>query len=511
MTGCNIQIDKKLKEKIDGLAESMGADINRVLKKLIEENTVYRNKLDSTIKELQLYKERELEAFVIGDALYDGIHVMDKKGIIVAVNKAFTKMTGVTEEEIIGQSIQVLVDKKLVVKPVGMMVLEQKKQVSSLATINDQKVVVTGNPIFNEQGEVVQVLTVMRDVTELIKMQKQLEYSEKLSKKYLTELNYFRKKEIQKSGLIGQSQCIHQIRELVNQVAQVDVTVLITGETGSGKEVVAREIFKNSPRKNSPYVKVNCAAIPETLLESELFGYEKGAFTGALNKEKLGLFEIANLGTILLDEIGEMPMNLQTKLLRVLQEKEIFRIGGTEPIKLDVRVIAATNQQLEQQVKDGNFREDLYYRLNVIPIRMPPLRSRPEDISLLADHFLKKYNEKYGRDKMIDVSAIGVMEQYQWPGNVRELENMIERLVVVINEPVIDSGHIIKMMDNKKLSSLYFDKSDLSLKEAVELVERQMIEKALAAYGSTHKAARILGVSQPTVVRKAKELGITNN
>ena len=500
----NIKIDDEVKERLDKLMAAGALDAHGALMALIEENNAFKAELE----ELRLYKERELQAFVIGDALYDGIYVMDKNGTIIAVNKAFTKMTGIKEEEIIGKSINVLVDRKLITKSIGMMVLEQKKKVSGLSTINNQKIVVTGNPIFNKAGEITQVLTVMRDMTELIKLQDQLQYSEKLSKKYLNELNYFRTKELHSSGLIGHSSSIGQIKEMINQVAQVDVTVLISGETGCGKEIVAREIFRNGPRKNSPYIKVNCAAIPETLMESELFGYEKGAFTGALNKEKLGLFEIANSGTILLDEIGEMPMNLQSKLLRVLQEKELFRIGGSEPIKLDVRVLAATNQYLEQRVKEGKFREDLFYRLNVIPIRIPPLRSRIEDIPLLADHFLRKYNEKYGKQMLIDMAAIGVMEQYEWPGNVRELENMIERLVVVINEPAICASHILKMLDNKTISSLYFDKSDLTLKEAVNIVERKMIQTALATFGSTHKAAKVLGVSQPTVVRKARDLGI---
>ncbi|HUW64582.1 MAG TPA: sigma 54-interacting transcriptional regulator, partial [Spirochaetia bacterium] len=275
-----------------------------------------------------------------------------------------------------------------------------------------------------------------------------------------------------------------------------------------GKEIVGNEIHKNSPRRDYPYIKVNCAAIPETLLESELFGYERGSFTGAGNRDKLGLFELANYGTILLDEIGEMPISLQSKLLRAVQEKEINRIGSSKPIKLDVRVIAATNQNLEDRVAGGKFRQDLYYRLNVVPIRVSPLRSRLEDIPILANHFVEKYNQKHKAKKRIDILAVDVMQQYNWPGNVRELENIIEQLVVIIKEPEIGPEHIVKIIDSKKLSPSYGDKSNLTLKEAVDAVERQMIQKALKTYGSTHKAAPILGVSQPTVLRKARKLGI---
>ncbi|MBF7083850.1 sigma 54-interacting transcriptional regulator [Desulfallas sp. Bu1-1] len=484
--------------------------------------TKHTIKVDTTVKkndlmiqskifgeELRLYKEKWLEVFLVGDVLYDGIYIIDNNGTVISVNKAFIKMTGITEEEIIGQSVKLLVKKGIFTKPASLMALKKREKISIITNINNQKIVATANPIFNEIGEVVQVLTVLRDVTYLIKLHEKLEYSEKLTKKYISELDYLRKRDLDQSRLIGKSSSISQIKEVINQVAQTDVTVLITGETGVGKEIVANEIQRNSTRKDSPYIKVNCAAIPDTLLESELFGYEKGAFTGAQNKEKLGLFEIANSGTILLDEIGEMPIKLQSKLLRVLQEKEIIRLGGTKPIKLDIRLIAATNQKLEEQVKNGLFRQDLYYRLNVVPIHVPPLRSRLEDIPLLVNHFLHKYNEKYKKDKYVDSSAIEIMQQYDWPGNVRELEHVVERLVVIVTDPEIRADHIIKIIDNKKLPSVYFDKSNLTLKEAVRMVERQMIQSALKTYGSTHKAARALGVSQPTVLRKAKELGVT--
>merc|ERR1711879_347005 len=248
--------------------------------------------------------------------------------------------------------------------------------------------------------------------------------------------------------------------------AKTDATVLIAGETGCGKEVIAKEIHKNSGRKNGPYIKVNCAAIPDNLLESELFGYEKGAFTGALNKNKPGMFEMANGGTLLLDEIGEMPMNLQTKLLRVLQEKEVRRIGSVSSIKLDARIIASTNQDLPALIQRRAFREDLYYRLNVVPIYIPPLRERQEDISILVYDLLAKFNKKYEKAKKFETGAMEVLENYPWPGNVRELGNVLERLVVSDDDLLIRSESINHFL-GKKASTVTTDQKT-TLKEAVE-------------------------------------------
>jgi transcriptional regulator with PAS, ATPase and Fis domain len=307
---------------------------------------------------------------------------------------------------------------------------------------------------------------------------------ERRNEKYLSELNYLRNKYKEDENIVGESANIKKLKELIGYISKTDTTVLITGETGCGKEVFAREVHKRSNRANLPYVKVNCAAIPENLIESELFGYEKGAFTGALNKNKLGMFEVANGGTILLDEIGEMPLNLQSKLLRVLQEKEIMRIGATKSIKLDVRVIAATNQDLP-----------------------PSLRERRDDISLLAYRFLEKFNIKYGKEKSFDNTAMQALEFYEWPGNVRELENVIERLVVVGDNSYITYEDITTVLGKDKIEAGLIN-SKLTLKEAVDRLERELIENALRKYGSTYKAANVLGVTQPTVFRKAKALGV---
>jgi PAS domain S-box-containing protein len=450
-----------------------------------------------------------IDGFALGDELSDGILVSDHKGIILRVNKAYSKITGIKEEEILGQNLQTFIDKKYFSMPVSLLVLKEKRKISAMSTIaaNKKKVLLTGTPIFDNNGEVIQVYTIMRDLTEMIQLKEQLEEKQRENERYYKALKQYQQNKNQ-SKFIGQSIAITNIKKLIGQVSDTDATVLITGETGSGKEVIANEVHIQSSRVDQPFIKVNCAAIPETLLESELFGYEKGAFTGAQQKTKLGLLELAHTGTILLDEIGEMPMKLQSKLLRCIQEKEITRVGGTHPIKIDVRVIAATNQNILNQIKEGTFREDLYYRLNVIHIKLPPLRDRREDIYLLVHHFLEKNNKKYKKEKVFEPEAVDLLADYNWPGNIRELENAIERLVIIGENQFISRENIVHTLGVETPSSVLKNNLILPLKEAVENLEREIILKALQKHGSTHKAAKVLGVTQPTVVRKAKALGI---
>jgi PAS domain S-box-containing protein len=503
------EIDDLLREE---LQELKGINLIEVDETVLNILNCYKSMIEKqqeALENLTKYKERELDAFAIGDAVSDGICLVDNKGVVTAINKGYTEITEIKEEEIIGKNVQDAVKEGYFNNAVSMLVIEQKKKITSLATINqnNKKVLITGNPVFDEKGEVTQVLTVMRDLTELLKLKDKIERTERKNEKYLTELNYYRSKLMKNSNFIGESQKINEIKELISYVAKTEATILITGETGCGKEVVAKEIHDKSNRKDAPYIKVNCAAIPESLIESELFGYEKGSFTGALNKEKLGMFEIANGGTILLDEIGEMPLNLQSKLLRVLQEKELMRIGGTKSIKLDVRVVASTNCDLKEHIKQGKFREDLYYRLNVLPVRIPPLRERKDDIPLLVHAFLEKLNLKYDKQKSFESMAVQSLEYYDWPGNVRELQNVVERLVVMDDNEYISYDSVANIIGKDKVSLSRSD-DNILLKDAVDLLEKEMIERALRKHGSTYKAARALGVTQPTVFRKAKALGI---
>lgn len=503
------EIDDIIKGETNDLQELKTIEVDDVTLKVLNTYRSLLEKQSEAINGLEAFKERELNAFNIGDAISDGICVVDGKGIVKAINKGYTEITGIQEHEVVDKHIQVLLELGLFNNAVSLQVLEQKKKITSLATINNshKKVLITGNPSFDENGEITQVLTVMRDLTELIKLRNNLEEMESRNEKYLNELNYLRNKYKEDENIIGENKDIKKLKELISYISKTDTTVLITGETGCGKEVFAREVHNKSNRNKLPYIKVNCAAIPENLIESELFGYEKGAFTGALNKNKLGMFEVANGGTILLDEIGEMPLILQSKLLRVIQEKEIMRIGATKSIKLDVRVIAATNQDLSELIKLGKFREDLFYRLNVVPIKIPPLRERKDDISILAYRFLEKFNSKYGKDKGFDNTALQALESHEWPGNVRELENVIERLMVVDDNSYITYNDIAIIIGKDKIQSNVINDT-LTLREAVDKLEREMIENALRKFGSTYKAANVLGVTQPTVFRKAKALGV---
>ncbi len=339
--------------------------------------------------------------------------------------------------------------------------------------------------------------------------------------------------------IIGDSKPIREVFEIVDKSACSDSTVMIYGESGTGKELIARALHHNSHRANQPFVAVNCAAIPSELLESELFGYEKGAFTGAANT-RVGRMELANEGTIFLDEIGDMPLNLQVKLLRVLAEREIDRIGGTKPIGIDVRVIAATHRNLEQAIQSGEFREDLFYRLNIIPIFMPPLRERQSDVPLLVDHFLEQFNKKInGRRKSMSPDTMDILIQYAWPGNIRELANFVERMVVLSpgsviapsdlpdkvlgdaprerwkpleeSEPGESAAHALQQ-SLRRTYSVGVPDEGMNLKMAVEEFERELILEALEKTDWVkNKAANLLGLNRTTLVEKLKKMKITRN
>lgn len=464
----------------------------------------------------QVHNLGEFDFREIGDHLYDGIYISDGNGKTLYINKAYTRITGIQPEEVVGKNVADLEKDGLYKNAVTLEVIKQKKQVNSMgeSSRNNSKMLITGSPVLDQDGNVKGVVVIDREITDLLAIKAELELSQQKmkavendKKKSEQEVELLRRQQIS-SNLIGTSPAIKQVIIQIHQVAKLDVTVLITGETGSGKEVVANEIYLHSDRNNGPFIKVNCAAIPSNLLEAELFGYEKGAFTGATASGKMGMFGLADKGTLLLDEIGEMPLELQSKLLRVIQHKELTRVGGTKPIKLDVRIISSTNCDLKELVRQGKFREDLYYRLNVFPIHLPPLRQRGADIEELADCFLAAYNAKYGKSVTIEDSGIEVMKRYGWPGNIRELQNIIERLVIIGEQQASISAEAINGLLN--ISPFYPEVSspEIGLKELVENLEKKIIEKAISTYGTTRNAAQVLKVNQSTIVKKAKKLGI---
>jgi Nif-specific regulatory protein len=347
-------------------------------------------------------------------------------------------------------------------------------------------------------------------VGQMIAQAFRVEHYAEADKKRLQEENTSLKLELRErydfSHIIGSSNPMRQVYEQVTQVARTNTTVLLRGESGTGKEMVAHAIHYNSLRSNKPFVRVSCAALPETLIESELFGYEKGAFTGAQARKK-GRFELANGGTLFLDEIGDLNLSTQIKLLRVLQEREFERLGGTETIKINVRLIVATNKDLEKAIEHGEFRSDLYYRLNVFTIFMPPLRERKPDILLLADHFLEKYGKEHGKDiRRISTPAIDMLTSYHWPGNVRELENVIERAVVVCDSNVIHGHHLPPTLQTAEGTDTI---TRLSLGDAVAAFERDIIQDALkTTRGNRAKAAKLLDTTERILGYRIKQLNI---
>ncbi|WP_342432932.1 sigma 54-interacting transcriptional regulator [Neobacillus sp. FSL H8-0543] len=452
----------------------------------------------------------ELEHILVSifQSSYDGIYVSDNKGVGIMVNQAYSRITDVQSHELLGKSMKTVVETGVVSESVTMKVLDERTPQTIIQIVKGKELLVTGNPVFNQNGEITYVVTNVRDISDLNNIKTELYQSKLLTERYMSEIKEFEKRELihmHLDGIVAQSQEIMKVFHLAKKVAKVDSTVLILGESGVGKEGIVNYLHQESDRADKPLIKVNCAAIPEHLLESELFGYEKGAFTGANSNGKPGLFEQANGGTIFLDEIGDMPIDLQVKLLRVLQEFEIRRVGGRKSFKIDVRVISATNMNLEEMVDKRDFRRDLYYRLNIVPIKVPPLRERKADIVPLGFYFLNKYNIKYRLNKQFHPEVIRYFEEYLWPGNVRELENLIERLVVTTDHDEITMKDLPPGMCQNNESR----KSEKGkLKEIIANIERKIIKEHMEESKTTRRAAKELGISQSALVKKMQKLGL---
>ncbi len=460
---------------------------------------------------------------------YDCIYITDQNGITLHTNSAIERLTGIPKEYYIGKDVRYLEKRGILKKSVTLEVLRTGKTVSTVQENKHGKVlIITGSPIFDEEGRIVRVVINIRDVTELNRLRDELDETRKRSEKYRKELSALRKLYLKEEPSVVMSDVVmQQAYHLAMRVAGTDATVLLLGESGVGKEVFARLIHKNSSRYESgSFITVNCGAIPEELIESELFGYEGGAFTGARKEGKPGMFEMAENGTLLLDEIGELPLSMQVKLLRVLQEKKIRRVGGVRSIPINVRIIAATNRDLKEMVRRGRFREDLYYRISVVPIEIPPLRRRRKDIKPLLIHYLDKFNRKYRRSCYFVPEAIERLERYDWPGNVRELANMVERLVITCPEDAIRPEHIPEIREDgsgpspadgsrtaPEINGEAYDLSGLnrsfgSLSEMLSHLERTVLAEAYRRHHSSYQVAKHLGISQSAAMRKAYKYGI---
>jgi len=470
----------------------------------------FSSELVSLVEELEEAKRlnRELDAII--ENSYDGIYITDKNGITLKTNSAIERLTGIPKEYYIGKNVDQLMKRGILQKSVTHRVLEKKRSVSLVQENHlGRETLLTGNPVLNDEGEIDSIVTNIRDLSELNELQTALKKANQLNDKFKKEIEELKGKMVRPNSVIVRSQEMKIIYDTALRVANVDATVLILGETGTGKDVLARFIHDNSERRETGnFIKLNCGAIPPDLLESELFGYEGGAFTGAKTKGKPGMFELANEGVLFLDEVGELPVSLQVKLLRVLQEMEVQRIGGTKPIKLNVRVIAATNRNLKEMVAKGEFREDLFYRLNVVPIELPRLANRKDDILPLVDYFTKVMNTKYQKHKQVSSNLNDFFYQYNWPGNVRELANLIERMILVTEEDIMTVDHLPPEYRPSESFTPQVNEM-MTLKEATELAEERILRLAMKKHTTTYEIAEALRTSQPTIVRKLKKYGLT--
>lgn len=435
---------------------------------------------------------------------YEGFLLSDIEGRIFYANKAVETISGFPLCNIVGKTPKELEQEGLIISQ-SMKILKKDPLTISQTLSTNREVFITSKPVYDHRGKVVCYIANYRELSTLNELHK--EHHKQVDINY-SELQQLRAQLLKTEDWIGNSYSMKLLKEKVTKVAKTEAIVLIVGETGVGKEVISKNIHKISNRNSSPYIQINCGAIPENLIEAELFGYEKGAFTGATSP-KLGLLEVANGGTVLLDEIGEMPLHLQVKLLRVIQSKEITRVGGTKAKKLDVRFLAATNRDLKELVQQGKFREDLYYRLNVIPITIPPLRERKEDILALSNHFLNKFNAKYSREKTLSSEAQELIMEYKWPGNVRQLENTIEHLVIITEKDIILPNDLPKEIT--KTSTYDFTVEEIiPLKKLREATETKMIKLALSQCKSIREAAKLLEVDHSTLVKKIQRFHINH-
>lgn len=435
------------------------------------------------------------------------IFVCDAKGIILYLNPASQFLTGRLKENIIGRHINDLVADGTISQSVTMKILQERKPCKLIQKVNNgNDLLIFGMPIFDENNELKYVVSTAQDIAELssinnslleenYNLQHELKILSKLKEDYMS---------MQDTMYVGETYK-HIVNELI-RVAPLDIIILIQGETGTGKTGIAKMVHQFSKNPKGPFIKINCGTIPENLFESELFGYEEGAFTGAAKGGKIGKIELADNGTLFLDEIGELPLSMQVKLLDFIQEKTITRVGGHKKITVNTRIIAATHRDIKAMSEEGSFRQDLYYRLEVFPIHIPPLRKWNDDILPLAQFFLYKLNKKYQRRKYFSKDIAAPLKQYEWPGNIREMEHLIERLYLQEEGNELTGKTFSRLIDKKETAAETIHCSDIvPLKAAKAEIEKQLIQKAYKIYHSSYEVAKALDIDQSTVIKLKKK------
>ncbi|MDQ7094606.1 sigma 54-interacting transcriptional regulator [Desulfosporosinus sp. PR] len=450
----------------------------------------------------------------IMDNSYDSIFVTDAVGNILMANPTSERLLNLPAAEMVGKNIRELIEKGYWDKSIALEAIEKRTTVTGvLKTRAGVHLMCTSRPLFDADGNITMVISNSRAQDTLVKLAQTLDKERELVQRYKDEVQYLRNQDLKNRHLVAESLAMKNLLLKANTVGPTDSSVLLYGESGTGKEVLAKYVHSISRRSKEAFITVNCSAIPENLIEAELFGFEKGSFTGADAKGKPGLFELADKGTIFLDEIGEMPLILQAKLLRVLENGDVRRIGGTASRKVDFRLVCATNRDLKVMVANKTFREDLFYRINVVPLRLTPLRERSEDIMAMSDIFLEELNRKYGYEKVFSEETLKGFLNYNWPGNVRELRNLIERLVITTVGRVIDyqveeitnlSRNVVANLNPNQNESFSISVSSKApLKKIMDQVEKEYIKNILHECNScVSEAARILGIDRSAIYRK---------
>lgn len=436
------------------------------------------------------------DLYSVIESMHDNVVIVSKEGIISWVSSCFEKTYDIPRQEIVGRTTYDMESEGLFCPSVASLVLQGKQTVT---VVEDNQLggrnIVTGVPIYDKAGDVEWVISYTVDSRYFLKLNNEYE-------KLNTALDgeqILLSPDPSSWGVVAISPAMQRVLEYVSKVALVDTNVLITGESGVGKNVISRLIHKQSDRSDGPLMEINCAGIPANLLESELFGYEAGAFTGASRQGKVGRIELANGGTLVLDEIGELPLELQAKLLQVIQEKKLTKLGGTKAINVDFRLIAATNQDLRSLVDKKLFRSDLFFRLNVLHLNIPPLRERTEDIVPLANNVLEEANGKYTTNKYFSPEVIDALQMYSWPGNVRELRNVVERLVIISEQLIISEDDLPSHIQD---GAFLERENQLPLKHALQELEKKLVSRAFKKHKTTVATAKALGISQPSAARK---------
>ncbi len=461
------------------------------------------------------YQELNRRLQTIISASSDGIWVCDGQGVIVAINAASETLNGIRAEDVIGRNIRQLLENNTFDQSVTTKVLisGQRETIVQHIEKTNRFLLCTGTPARDDGGNITLIVVNERDMTELETLRRKFEQNKKITEKFKEELSELTLRELEQNTIIAESDAMKNILRKSLKLANIGASnILILGASGTGKGLLARSIHKNSNRRNNPFIEINCAALPESLLEAELFGYEKGAFTGASELGKVGLFELAQGGTLFLDEIGDMPLNLQTKLLKYLDDKQFRRLGGTKAITVECATISATNRDLQERTRNKLFREDLFYRLSSFTLEIPSLCERREDIPGLVRFYLGKFNRQYDKSMQLSPATIASLQEYSFPGNVRELKNTIESAVVLSDETYIDGFLLASIRKNcgPLLSTGQFNSfsSPVDFTETMNDLEKQLLAACRRHCRTTREMADFLNISQPSIVRKLKKHGL---